>query len=135
MLIRAVCLAAYLEGDGAQGLGHAHKQLAKLGIGGGLDQELSQRVTQLQHKTQIASDVVHEHGCVASLLSAFTHLCLGLNCTPAGSSAHAAHALLSSSGESTIACKAAACGRGHDLHGGLACKWTHHALQCRIQLG
>jgi hypothetical protein len=41
----------YLVANGAHGLGHAHHQLAQLGVWGRVDQELSQAVANLQGRT------------------------------------------------------------------------------------
>lgn len=49
------CSRADLVGDGAEGLSHAHHQLAQLGVGGGLHQELSQAVADLNARTHSAS--------------------------------------------------------------------------------
>lgn len=38
----------HLEGDGADSLGHAHHELAQLGVLGGCNQELLEAVSHLQ---------------------------------------------------------------------------------------
>ena len=43
----------HLVGDGADGLGHAGHELAELDIGGGLDEELGEAVSELQERESV----------------------------------------------------------------------------------
>lgn len=56
----------HLVGNCADGLGHAHHQLAQLGIGGGLHQELGQAVAELQlqvHTTHVTRSAGSAGAC------------------------------------------------------------------------